>query len=69
MNQPAKELHDDPGWLTELASFLEQNRNVERLKEVKAVFVQTYFDNIHDGMTPRDALDNARTIALCYLAA
>jgi len=67
MNQSSNEQQLDPEWLREFSYFLDQNDNKTRLKEVKTIFVQTYFDNIHDGMNPKDALNNARSIALCFL--
>lgn len=67
MNQTSYEQQNDPEWLKEFAYFLDQNNNIERLKEVKTIFVQTYIDNIHDGMNPKDALHHARVIALRYL--
>ena len=67
MNQSSNEQQLDPEWLREFAYFLDQNDNKTRLKEVKTIFVQSYFDNIHDGINPKDALNNARSIALCFL--
>lgn len=57
----------DPEWLMEFAHFLEQSDNKKRLELVKSIFVDIFMDNIHDGMTTKDALHNARTIALCFL--
>ena len=64
-----KQLSLDPKWLTEFAQFLEENRNKEDLEEVKTIFVETFLDNIHDGMDPKEALHNAKTIALGFSTA
>jgi hypothetical protein len=67
MNLPSDVSQNDPAWIREFAQFLNQNNNMDRLKEVKTIFIQTYIDNIHDGMNPQDALHHARSIALCSL--
>jgi len=36
-------------------------------KRVKKVFVETYLENIREGMNPRDALQKAKSVALCFL--
>jgi len=68
MNQTSYEQQNDPEWLREFSQFLDYQNNMERLKEVKTIFVQTYIDNLHDGMSPKDALHHARVIALSYLS-
>jgi hypothetical protein len=62
-----KQLSMDPSWLTEFANFLEQNNNKKQLQEVKEIFVETFMDNIRDGMDPKDALHNAKVIALGFI--
>jgi len=57
----------DPEWLREFANFLDKNGNKEILEVVKKVFVETYLENVRDGMNPRDALQKAKSIALCFL--
>ena len=56
----------DPKWLIDLASFLNQDNNRKELEEIKTIFIETYMDNIHDGMNTKDAFDNAKTIALGF---
>lgn len=57
----------DPEWLREFAGFLEKNGNNEKFQSVKKIFVETYFENIRDGMHPGEALQNAKSVALCFL--
>lgn len=61
-----KQLSIDPEWLTEFALFLGENKNKEELEEVKGIFIETFLRNIHDGMNPKEALHNAKTIALGF---
>jgi len=57
----------DPEWLREFASFLEKNGNNKKFQSVKKLFVETYFENVRNGMHPREALQNAKSVALCFL--
>jgi len=57
----------DPEWLREFANFLNKNGNKETLEAVKKIFVETYLENVRGGMNPRDALQKAKTVALCFL--
>ena len=57
----------DPEWLREFANFLDKNGNKEILEVVKKVFVETYLENIREGMNPKDALQKAKSVALCFL--
>jgi hypothetical protein len=57
----------DPEWLREFAGFLEKNGNKKKFQSVKKIFVETYFENIRNGMHPREALQNAKSVALCFL--
>jgi hypothetical protein len=34
---------------------------------VKKVFVETYLENIREGKNPKEALQKAKAIALCFL--
>jgi hypothetical protein len=65
-NTAIKQLSMDPKWLTDFAYFLNQDNNKKELEEVKTIFVDTYMDNIHDGMNTKDAFQNAKTIALGF---
>jgi len=57
----------DPEWLREFAIFLNKNGNKEKLAEVKKIFTEAYLENIREGMNPKEALQKAKSIALCFL--
>ena len=57
----------DPEWLREFAKFLDKNDNMEKFKVAKKIFVETYLENIREGMKPKTALQKAKAIALCFL--
>jgi hypothetical protein len=57
----------DPEWFKEFANFLNRNGNRKKLQEVKKIFVEAYFENIREGMNTKEALQNAKSIALCFL--
>ena len=57
----------DPEWFKEFANFLNKNGNKKKLQEVKKIFVEAYFENIRGGMNTKEALQNAKSIALCFL--
>jgi len=57
----------DPEWLRDFANFLDKNGNKKKLQSVKKIFVETYFENVRDGMHQREALQNAKSVALCFL--
>jgi len=57
----------DPEWLREFTNFLDKNGNKEKFKVVKKVFVETYLENVREGMNPKDALQKAKSVALCFL--
>jgi hypothetical protein len=57
----------DPEWLIEFANFLSKNDNRKKFEEVKKIFVESYFENIRDGMNPKDAMQKAKSVALCFL--
>jgi hypothetical protein len=61
------QIEDDPEWLRDFMRFLNKNGNRKKLEEVKKIFVEAYLDNIRDGMDPQEALQNAKSIALCFL--
>ena len=57
----------DPEWVTEFASFLEKNGNKKKFQSAKKIFIETYFENVRSGMHPKEALQNAKSVALCFL--
>ena len=56
----------NPEWLGEFVNFLNNNGNKEQSRLVEKIFVETYFDNIEEGMNSKDALQKAKIIALCF---
>ena len=59
--------YHDSEWVIELVEFINENNNKKELEKVKKIFVDIYFDNIHEGMHPRVALEKAKSIAMCFL--
>lgn len=57
----------DPEWIKEFAQFLEKNGNKEKFMIVKKIFVESYFENVRDGMNSKEALQKAKTVALCFM--
>jgi hypothetical protein len=57
----------DPEWLREFSKFLDKNDNKEKYKDMKKIFVETYLENIREGMNTKDALKKAKSIAQCFL--
>jgi hypothetical protein len=62
-----KQCQQDPEWLRELEKFLNENGNKEKFEMVKKIFVEAYFENIREGMNHNDALQKAKSVALCFL--
>jgi hypothetical protein len=57
----------DPEWIKEFSHFLEKNGNKEKFTVVKKIFVESYFENVREGMNSKEALQKAKTVALCFL--
>jgi len=53
----------DPEWIIQLAKF----DHKELFTGVKKIFVETYLENIREGMTLEDALRKAEVIAQSFL--
>ena len=56
----------NPEWLREFENFLNKNGKKKKSKLVKKIFVETYIEYIREGMNPKDALQKAKMIALCF---
>jgi len=52
----------DPEWIIQLADF----GNKEKLEVVKKIFIETYLENIREGMNTKDALQKAEVIAQSF---
>ena len=50
-----------------ICSTAQQKTDQKKLQEIKKVFVEAYFENIRDGMNQKEALQKAKSIALCFL--
>jgi len=57
----------DAEWLRECTNFINNNNNEKKFELVNKIFVETYYDNLREGMNPRDALQKAKWIAFCFL--
>jgi hypothetical protein len=57
----------NPEWFKEFAQLLNKKTDQKKLQEVKKVFVEAYFENIRDGMNQKEAVQKAKSIALCFL--
>ncbi len=57
----------DPEWLREFTNFLHENDNKEKFHMIKKIFIETYFENIRNGLNPKEAMEKAKTTALCFL--
>jgi hypothetical protein len=57
----------DPEWLRELAKFLIKSGNGKKFETVKKIFYENYLENVREGMTPEEAIQKAKSIALCFL--
>jgi len=57
---------NDPEWITEIAVLL-LNININELSEnQKKILRYTYLENLRDGMKPKEAIEKALQIILCF---
>jgi hypothetical protein len=47
--------------------FLNENNDGKKLELVNTIFMETYLENIREGMNHRDAVQKAKWIAFCFL--
>jgi len=57
----------NPEWIREFENLLYKNGRKKKYKVVKKIFVETYLEYVREGMNPKDALQKAKIIALCFL--
>jgi hypothetical protein len=57
----------DPEWVREFVKFLNTNGNKEKFLVMKKIFIDAYLENIREGMNPEEALQKAKSVALCFL--
>lgn len=58
---------EDPEWLRDFAYFVSKNENKKKLHLVKEIFIEAYFENVREGMHTKEALEKAKSVALCFL--
>jgi len=56
----------DSEWLTENTNFIDKN-NEKKYELVSKIFMESYLENIKEGMNPKDALQKAKWVAFCFL--
>lgn len=54
-------------WLIEFARILKQNQNSNKILKIKTVFIESYLENIQEGLKPNEAFQKAKKIAQCFL--
>lgn len=54
-------------WFKEFARLLNKNGDEKKIQQVKKVFVEAYFENIREGMNQKEAVQKAKSLALCFL--
>jgi len=59
-------LMDDPEWITELFYFLKITDKKETVFRYKKQFKDTYLTCIYKGLSPKEALEKAKNIVLCF---
>lgn len=57
----------DSKWLSECTDFLSKNNDKKKFELVNKIFIETYHENIREGMNPRDAVQKAKWVAFCFL--
>jgi hypothetical protein len=61
------QIQQDPEWIREFVKFLNKNGNRKKFEDVKKIFVEAYLENVREGMDLKDALQKAKSVALCFL--
>jgi hypothetical protein len=54
-------------WFRAHTNFLNKNGNEEKFEQAEKIFLESYFENIQEGMKTKEALQKAKTIALSFL--
>jgi len=57
----------DSEWLKECTNYLKENNDEKKFELVNKIFVETYLENIREGMNQKDALQKAKWVAFCFL--
>ncbi len=64
---PDKQQQHVPESLKEFENFLNKNGDKKKIEKAKKIFYETYLENIQGGMSPEEALQKAKSVALCFL--
>jgi hypothetical protein len=67
MSQPSENQQLDPEWMREFTDYLNENSDKKKFHLINKIFIETYFENIRNGLNPKDAMEKAKTTALCFL--
>ncbi len=62
-----KQQEIDAEWLRECVNYINANNDEKKYKLVSQIFMDTYYENLREGMHPRDALQKAKWVAFCFL--
>jgi len=57
----------DSEWLSACINYLNKNNDEKKFELVNKIFIETYLENIQEGMNPKDALQKAKWVAFCFL--
>lgn len=54
-------------WFKEFVRLINKNGDAKKIEYAKKVFVEAYFQNIREGMNQKEAVQKAKSLALCFL--
>ena len=57
----------DAEWLRECTDYINKNNDERKFELVNKIFVETYYENLREGMNPKLALQKAKWVAFCFL--
>lgn len=64
---PVKQELQNLEWFRECITFLNKNGDKEKSEQAEKIFIETYFENIQEGMKHTEALQKAKLVAFCFL--
>ena len=62
-----KQKNIDTEWLREFTLSNHNNNDERKYELVNKIFIDAYYDNLQEGMKPKDALEKAKWVAFCFL--
>jgi hypothetical protein len=57
----------DAEWLRECTDYINKNNDEKKFELVNKIFIETYYENLREGMNPKFALQKAKWVAFCFL--